>query len=597
MMSKYKGTKFEDSLKLMRSALEWAEKQNVERLSKFLLESANVPLYCFSSGGPSSADDYLALLYETNQGMAKSLTPLMMTSISDEALRNAKIVITAGSGTGEDEKYTVPRAAMVNPSGVCGITRGNSKDNMIVKTMNGVTNNWFKYHSPKLKGFISSNSTIAMFGLFYKAFTKDKDIVSKLDFDLSPSHCFTYSARVEGSIPQIKEIRNFIALYSGWSRPVAQDFEAKMIESGYASVQLCDYRNFCHGRFMFLSKHLEDSALVLFLSPREIDFAERLFNGKTYRGDSDVFPKNTAIISVETKLDSPLASIDLLIKTQVLFNEIAKAFKLSDNDDPCNPDNPNGIDKRYPRSLDWGVMGSMGALNSNIQGAKGTLKGVNRKKVIKYDPNKTIEEIADENGVKVPTVLKYIRDMLIDRNRDEHLKCYNEVWKAYINDSDLPISALAKKVKMSENTIKYYLSKDASDFPPKEGKIGFVVEHPKVKELKDEVQEAFERFATFRKIFNSNPTLSAVDILKKAHWSDDKKGKNLAMVTDFMRMKEFVYKFKNKEIKFIPNDDEAFKHQPKKRDKSKAKDKIEIPYADFKEDILKIKSGTLLEEM
>lgn len=563
-MGKYSNTKFEDSLKLIRSALEWAEKQNVKRLSKFLLESANVPLYCFSSGGPSSADDYLALLYETNQGMAKSLTPLMMTSISDGALRNAKIIITAGSGTGEDEKYTVPRAAKINPNGVCGITRGNSKDNMIVKTLNGVTNNWFKYNSPMLKGFISSNSTIAMFGLFYKAFTQDGDIVSKLDFDLSPNHCFTYGARIKGTIPQLKDIKNFIALYSGWSRPVAQDFEAKMIESGFASVQMCDYRNYCHGRFMFLSKHLEDSALVLFLSPREMDFVERLFNGKTYRGNKEVFPENTAMITVKTKFDSPLASIDLMIKMQVLFNEIAKAFRLSESDDPCNPDNPSGIDKRYPRSLEWGVMGSMGALNSNIQGSKGTLKGVSRKKVIKYDPYKTIEEIAEENGVKVPTVLKYIKEMLIDRNRDEHLKCYNDVWKVYINDSDIYISALAKKIKMSENTVRHYLSKDASSFPPKEGKVGLVVEHPKVKELRDEVQEASERFKLFRRIYDGNPTMSAVDILKKAHWSEDKKGKNLAMVLDFMQMKEFLYKFKNKEIMFIHNEDDH-KHLPKKR--------------------------------
>ena len=570
-MGKYKGIKFEDSLKLIKPALEWAEKQNVKRLSKFLLESANVPLYCFSSGGPSSADDYLALLYETNQGMAKSLTPLMMTSISDEALRNAKIVITAGSGTGEDEKYTVARAAAVNPNGVCGITRGNSKDNMIVKTLNGVTNNWFKYISPMRKGFISSNSTIAMFGLFYKAFTQNGDIVSKLDFDITPSHCFTYRPRIEGNIPSINEIRNFVVLYSGWSRPVAQDFEAKMIECGIASVQLCDYRNFCHGRFIFVSKHLEDTALVLFLSPREKDFAERLFNGKTYRGNSDVFPKNTAIITVETKYDNPLASIDLMIKMQVLFNEIAKEFRMSDNDDPCNPDNPSGIDKRYPRSLKWGEMGKMGSLNSHIQGAKGTLKGVNRKKVIKYDPNKSIEEIAADNDVKIPTILKYIREMLIDRNRDEHLKSYNDVWKVYINDSDISISALSKKTKMSENTVKYYLSKNASDFPPKEGKMGLVVEHPKVKKLREKVQEASERFKIFRKIYDSQPSLTATEILKIAHWSEDKKGENLKMVSHFMQMKDFKYMFKNKDIVFIHNDDEACKHQPKKRDKSKAK--------------------------
>ena len=64
-VGKYANAKFEDSIRLMRSALEWAEKQDVERLRKFLLESANMPLYCFSSGGSSATNDYLALLYET----------------------------------------------------------------------------------------------------------------------------------------------------------------------------------------------------------------------------------------------------------------------------------------------------------------------------------------------------------------------------------------------------------------------------------------------------------------------------------------------------------------------------------------------------
>ena len=91
-IGKYKDARFEDSLQLIRPALEWAEKQDVERLRRFLVENANIPLYCFSSGGSSASNDYLALLYETNKGMAKSLTPLAMASLSDEALKSAKII-------------------------------------------------------------------------------------------------------------------------------------------------------------------------------------------------------------------------------------------------------------------------------------------------------------------------------------------------------------------------------------------------------------------------------------------------------------------------------------------------------------------------
>ena len=84
-MGKYDGVKFEDSLAMIPEAIMWAEKQDVDRLNRFLIESANVPLYIFGSGGNSSANDYAALLYESNESMAKSLTPLAMASISDNA--------------------------------------------------------------------------------------------------------------------------------------------------------------------------------------------------------------------------------------------------------------------------------------------------------------------------------------------------------------------------------------------------------------------------------------------------------------------------------------------------------------------------------
>lgn len=151
-VGKYANAKFEDSIRLIRSALEWAEKQDVERLRKFLLESANIPLYCFSSGGSSATNDYLALLYETNIGMAKSLTPLAMTNISDEALKSAKIIITSGGGHGVDEKYTVNRAASVNPKGVCGITSSNDGHNIVINTLKKVTDNWFFFElNPKIR--------------------------------------------------------------------------------------------------------------------------------------------------------------------------------------------------------------------------------------------------------------------------------------------------------------------------------------------------------------------------------------------------------------------------------------------------------------
>ena len=92
---------------------------------------------------------------------------------------------------------------------------------------------------------------------------------------------------------------------------------------------------------------MADSALVLLLTPKEQQFVKDLFYGQTWRGKkTDIFPCNTPIIKVGTELDSPLASIDLLIKMYVLFNDVAKAS----GDEPCKPMNPYKIDKRFPKS-------------------------------------------------------------------------------------------------------------------------------------------------------------------------------------------------------------------------------------------------------
>lgn len=338
--------KFNEALSMIPTALKWAGNQDVEGLRMFFMEHPQQPLYCLGSGGSFSAMDYAALLYEANQGMAKALTSLSMSSISDKALAASKIFFTTTAGKGVDEKYEAKRAAKVNPESTCALVR-ETEDNDVVKTLKKAGSQWFVYEwLTQPKSFIATIDVICKFGLLYKAFTNDGNMLGQLLVDTTPDHCFNYTPRVEGEIPKLQDIKNYIVLYNGWSRPVAVDFESKMVESGTAGVQLCDYRNWCHGRFIFLSKHLNDSALVLFLTPREQQFVKDLVWGVTWRDKKDVFPRNTPIIKVETALDSPLATMDLLVKMYVLFDEIAKAH----DEEPCSPQNPCGIDKRFPKN-------------------------------------------------------------------------------------------------------------------------------------------------------------------------------------------------------------------------------------------------------
>ena len=96
---------FADSLNMISEALKWAEGQDIRQLRDFFMDDSQKPLYCLASGGSYSAVDYAALLYEANQGMAKALTPLSLSSVSDDALKASKILFTTSEGRGHDEKY------------------------------------------------------------------------------------------------------------------------------------------------------------------------------------------------------------------------------------------------------------------------------------------------------------------------------------------------------------------------------------------------------------------------------------------------------------------------------------------------------------
>ena len=112
---------------------------------------------------------------------------------------------------------------------------------------------------------------------------------------------------------------------------------------------------------------------------------------------------------------------------------------------------------------------------------------------------------------------------------------------------------MARKLKTSVNTVNLYLGIEAHEIALEDGKVGMAIEHPTVKALRRAILDLQERFAKFCKVRDKFPNLTAGEYLKRLYWSDDKNGKNLALVVSCMQMNEFMYKFKDREIEFIPN--------------------------------------------
>lgn len=342
-------------------AIRLADEADVKGLHDFLFAEPQKPMLFVGSGGMQG--HYAGLLYEQNAGIARCITPFTLRSMSDDTLRGCRCLLMSAGGKNIDAKDATKRMMEVNPEHTAAFTFWENEENIFYKKMDKSKVFYFPNTGLLTNGFISGPKKFYREALFYKAFTDESAAKAKqMTFNFEPSHCYQYELNnSNGSLTPLASIKHFLVLYGGYGAPVAHELESMMAETGLASVQVCDYRNFCHGRFIFASNHTRhqkknhtlsesDAAVILLVSPDENNIATNI--RKTVpNGDWQVLPNETPIITIKTDHDSPLASIDLSVKANVFFADLAEKYH---GFNPLNPPNYGGVRKEYPMGgLRW----------------------------------------------------------------------------------------------------------------------------------------------------------------------------------------------------------------------------------------------------
>jgi len=305
-------------------------------IRNYLLSNPSEPLIATGSGGAETAGDLAALLYGARGGVGTAVSPYTMNSYSDQALKTAKTLIISASGHNNDVVFAAKRGLEVNPSKAASFCLKGGDRNEVDKLFQKAGSP-LSFITPVRKpsdGFVSVGTPLAYFGILCRIFDPDCDLNKYSEI---PEHPYTLT-RNDGtplSIEDFKTVTSYVVLHGSWGRPVANNLEGKVTESGLAPASLYDYRNYCHGRFIYTSQHLDDSAVVMFVTPRERDIADRT---------RAWLPASTKLIIIETAEDAPLACFDLLVKSTAFFFDLCNATGTDYN---C-PKNPGRIDKRKP---------------------------------------------------------------------------------------------------------------------------------------------------------------------------------------------------------------------------------------------------------
>lgn len=299
--------------------LDKASSASVDDIKTFVRRDFSLPLYITGSGGSFPSCSYAALLHQAAGGFAHALTPYTMNSVSDKSLAQSKLIVISSSLKNADSKYIIERGKLLCKNNLCVVSKNNLVRGGVFKS-----------------DFVSTD--ITNLALIHKVYSGDIN-VSMLDINK------TFSSLVYDNCYDIPltDVLHFVVVYGSWGAPAAVDLETRFVESGMASVQLSDYRNFCHGRFLFVSNHIgingspKDTAMVLIITPREKNISKRLI---------ELMPKETPVIILETEKDNPMATIELTMQGIRLFDAVGAARGIN----PCNPKSMGGIDKRYPQS-------------------------------------------------------------------------------------------------------------------------------------------------------------------------------------------------------------------------------------------------------
>lgn len=314
------GKPFNSELQHLKATVQWADSQEIKSLREFLYKTgASKPMICIGSGGSLSACYYAAYLYKQCNGvLAEAMSPLQLLCSGREVIRNNKLLFLSASGKNKDILNAIKYGVKLNETGMMSLTlRRNNPTEELLEQHPKVLR-WCEEMPSGKDGFLATNSLVATFTLLSRSYD-GKPVSDVISIDGSYSRNSDFDLR---------DIQNFIVLYGATSESVAWDIESKLCEAALGPALLSDYRNFGHGRHHWFDKRGQNSCVIALVTPVERELAYKTIG---------CLPKDVSVIYIETELENPKASIELLIKAFRFVNDLGVARGI----DPGRPGVPS----------------------------------------------------------------------------------------------------------------------------------------------------------------------------------------------------------------------------------------------------------------
>ncbi|MDP3275610.1 MAG: hypothetical protein Q8Q09_10475 [Deltaproteobacteria bacterium] len=314
------GKAFASELAVLGDTLTWALSRDMTELSRFVDDASDLPLVAIGSGGSSTACHMTTLLHRARHRRPALFTTPLDVLMLPAGLHRAAVFLASASGKNKDALAAFKVAITEETPAIAVVTMSATNPLNEAATLYGRAR-MFAADAPAGKdGYLATNSLLATCALVARAY----------GFEVTVSKAPRKA--VDGAIFEDRQMVQ--VLHGGWGSPVATDLESKINESALAAAQLADYRNFGHGRHLWLAKRAAETVVVALVTPGTAAIADSTLK---------LFPKSIRVVRLETSLDGPDGTIDLLIQALHLVHCIGVIRK----QDPGRPHVPEFGRKLY----------------------------------------------------------------------------------------------------------------------------------------------------------------------------------------------------------------------------------------------------------
>lgn len=266
------GKPYRQELDLLNATVEWASKQEVKKLTHFLISWNGEHVAIVGSGGSFSAATIASLFRElAHHGVTTAVTPHEFKSVVNRIM--PRCLLLSAEGKNKDILQAARTAEAADAlSAALTLTASNPLVDLAKLTK---ATRVFEYQMEWIKdGYLATNSLLAMVLLLYRAFFDNSDF-QKLVASIDERYLQQRRRKILSfSSSHVLRQRGMLLLFSSHAKPFAVDLESRLSESALARIQICDLRQFAHGRHLQLADLASAPSVFIAYSVAERPLAE-----------------------------------------------------------------------------------------------------------------------------------------------------------------------------------------------------------------------------------------------------------------------------------------------------------------------------------